>query len=449
KSWSDRLVRLVPYVFIAGLALALSWLIQLATGSVPGDASGRAACGLGGAIIIYALLAWRLDINLFSFHAFYRNRLTRCYLGGARAALEKDAARRPHPFTGFDPDDDVALKTLIDPATGKVQRPFHILNTTLNSSAGKDLAWQQRKAASFFFSPLYCGYRLPPSTVLENRGGFVATERYMRAGVMALGPSRDTGPMLGSVMAVSGAAASPNWGFHTSAPVAFLLTLFNVRLGRWCPNTGRTPVPRGQAPQFGGWLLLRELFGLTDSTSRWLYLSDGGHFDNLGIYELVRRRTSLILAMDCGQDVDTACDDLADTLRKCYTDFGVRIVLEVDALKKTARTDGRVACSEKHFVAGTIEYPTLADPEGVAGAFTGTLILVKPTLTEAVVREAPDLRNYAIANPEFPQQTTADQWFDEAQFESYRKLGYMIGRELLGAYFKAGSGQSTLAEMLA
>ena len=40
--------------------------------------------------------------------------------------------------------------------------------------------------------------------------------------------------------------------------------------------------------------------------------------------------------------------------------------------------------------------------------------------------------------PSFPQQSTLDQWFDEAQFESYRKLGYLIGRQLLKTTFNDG-----------
>ncbi len=422
---------------------SLKRIATITAAQMSGVPAGHVAGAFIGLLFIFMILMWRLDINLFSFHNFYRNRLTRCYLGAARAALAGENARKPHPFTGFDPQDDLPLHHLrsasdkgSSPAPDHraiVQRPYHILNTALNMSSGSNLAWQQRKAASFFFSPLYCGFELPAvAATASGYGGFVRTDRYMRGGDRALGPAQDTGPMLGSVVAVSGAAASPNWGFHTSPAVAFMLTLFNVRLGRWYPNPAYVPVPGRQSPLFGARWLLAELFGHTNASSPYIYLSDGGHFDNLGIYELVRRRVQLIVVCDCGQDVGMAFDDLADTIRKCYTDFGARIVIDVRPIEKTTSSSGH-PFSEDSVVTGTIEYagpPSSGDGVGTPQR-TGKLILVKPALTVEAFRDAPDVRNYALANKEFPQQTTADQWFDEAQFESYRKLGYLIGKRLI------------------
>jgi hypothetical protein len=309
---------------------------------------------------------------------------------------------------------------------GTVQRPYHILNTALNMSAGENLAWQQRKAGAFFFTPRHCGFQLPASGDPDDVfGGFVPTRDYMHS-ASAFGPTRDEGPMLGSVVAVSGAAASPNWGFHTSTAVAFLLTLFNVRLGRWCPNTARRKVEPYQSPTFGGGLLLQELFGMTDAQSKYVYLSDGGHFDNLGIYELVRRRCSVIVVGDCGQDIPMRFDDLADTLRKCYTDFGACIDLDVGPAARLTDKGMERFCKES-VLQGTIRYPTVGNAPG----FTGRIFLVKPTLRDNIYGQAPDVRNYALANDDFPQQSTVDQFFDEAQFESYRRLGYLIGSELV------------------
>jgi hypothetical protein len=422
-TWVERLLPLAPYVFILGLVLALAAAIH------PGLTSASVApVAFIVFLALYLVLSRRLDINLFSLHGFYRNRLTRCYLGGARMSLVGGDRRRPHPFTGFDPADDMGLQDL--PA-----RPYHIVNTTLNISAGKNLAWQQRKAASFFFSPLYCGFEFPEPESPDTTGGFMKAVDYMR-NRRALGSAWSRGAMLGSAMAVSGAALSPNGGFHTSRPVAFLLTLFNLRLGRWCPNPAQFPVPKRQAPKWGGWVLLRELLALTDSESPYVYLSDGGHFDNLGVYELVRRRTSLIIAMDCGEDAEGRFDDLADTIRKCYIDFGARITLDVGPLSKAppeVHLDSKqplgplAALGKEHAVKGIIEYPALPG----AGAFNGILILVKPTLTAQLFKQAPDLLNYSLSNPRFPQQSTTNQWFNEAQFESYRKLGYLVGDRLL------------------
>jgi hypothetical protein len=380
-----------------------------------------------GALAAWVLLASRVDVNLFSLHNFYRNRLTRCYLGASRMA--PPSVRKPHPFTGFDSADDIPLEGLAKrtSANGEVftQRPYHILNTALNLSSGENLAWQQRKAGSFFFSPLYCGFELPQTSDSKlPTKGFVSTADYMRHQRKA-GTTGDCGPMLGTVVAISGAAASPTWGFHTDPGVAFLLTLFNVRLGRWCPNPlNKSFTPA--SPLFGGARYINELFGEANSKSDYVYLSDGGHFDNLGIYELVRRRTSVILTCDCGADAPLRFDDLADTIRKCSSDFGVDIVIDVDPLRLIAG-DSRPSCSASHIALGTIRYP---EANG-SPAFEGKLVLVKPTLTRGIFQRASDLINYALTEPLFPQQTTLDQWFDEAQFESYRKLGYLIGSDFL------------------
>ncbi len=410
-TWAERLLPAAPFVFIVGLGLALSAAMH------PGLTSPAIApVAFVVFLAAHLLLSWRLDVNLFSLHAFYRNRLTRCYLGAARMNLDGERARKPHPFTGFDPRDDVQLAEL------RRQRPYHLLNTTLNISTGKNLAWQQRKAASFFFSPLYCGFQFFDPDGPAETCGFADTADYMRDD-RAAGASSGVGAMLGSAMAVSGAAVSPNWGYHTSRPVAFLLTLFNLRLGRWCPNPGHVPMPRRQSPALGGWVLLRELLALADAESPYIYLSDGGHFDNLGIYELVRRRASLIVAVDCGEDEASRFDDLGDAVRKCAVDFGAQIELDVDPLKPA---DLALALSERSLVEGRIRYPAAPG----AAPLEGRLVLVKPVLTSAIVKQAPDVRNYRLVHTLFPQQSTADQWFDEAQFESYRKLGYLIGRDL-------------------
>lgn len=510
-TWTERALSIAPYVFIFGLTVALSWATYAFTqASMPaaGDTPARAApyahqhceenlpacqpgtdshadkrCEkratpclaetlervshimgssdanpvmlllLSGSAALWLALAWRVDINLFSFHNFYRNRLTRCYLGGAR--MDAQPPRRPHPFTGFDADDDLSLHALADvDGDGRVCRPFHLLNTALNMSTGNELAWQQRKAGSFFFSPLHCGYALPATA--EHRhlaGGFAPTAHYMwtaqalaarearAAAAQSSAPATpegnkaapvNGGAMLGSVMAVSGAAASPNWGFHTAPGVAFVLTMFNIRLGRWCPNPGHPHMPKRPSPLMGGWQLLNELFGATSASAKYVYLSDGGHFDNLGVYELVRRRVSTIVVCDCGQDANMQFDDLADTIRKCYTDFGVDIDIDVEALTGVGDADA-LKLSKLHCAKGKVHFPPLADG---TPAFSGELWLVKPGLSAAICATAPDLRNYALANPEFPQQSTADQWFDEAQFESYRKLGYLVGMSVFENFDK-------------
>lgn len=364
-----------------------------------------------------AFMSARVDINLFSLYHFYRNRLVRCYLGASRTPdIDPKHARHPHPFTGFDAKDDLNITQLAG------QRPYHLINTALNMVSGENLAWQQRKAAAFCMTPRYAGFVLPPcSATASNANGFRPSSDFLYAGYGGL--------WLGSSMAISGAAASPNMGYHSSPSVAFLLTVFNVRLGHWVGNPLHPKSWRRSGPWFGGWYLLSELFGMTNGKTRYVYLSDGGHFENLGIYELVRRRCRYIVASDASQDGACSFEDIGNAIRKCYTDFGVRIEIDVESM----RADENTRRSPRCFTLGMIHYPD---------GMTGTLIYLKPGLTE---KTPADVLNYALQNKEFPHESTADQWFNEAQFESYRKLGYSLGMRLFGtqqAITSARNGRS-------
>jgi hypothetical protein len=373
------------------------------------------------------LLAWRVNINEFSMHRYYRNRLTRCYLGAC------NPGRRPHPFTGFDDGDDVPLAVITeDSKKAGSSYPFPIINTALNLVRGEELAWQERKAASFALTPLYCGFWLPadwgdresdsaisrstsagPDT--SGRGGFRPSDQY------------GGGVSLGTAMAISGAAASPNMGYHSTPALTFLMTTFNVRLGWWLgnPMSGAWKKP---GPTFALEALLAELFGYTSASAKYVYLSDGGHFENLGIYELVRRRCRLIIASDAGADGDLSLDDLGNAIRKCRIDLATSIEFPVGALRKIQKRDKRKH-SNVHVAVGTIAYPN---------AEAGTLLYIKSSLTGD---EPADVLQYQADHPDFPHQSTADQWFDESQFESYRALGYHIGAEILAPASQDGLGR--------
>jgi len=215
----ERLAVFGPYVFIAGLLLLLSAAAERILRSAAPHGS---LVLLAVHLVILAtclLLAWRVDINEFSLHAFYRNRLARCYLGAS------NIPRHPNSFTGFDEaDSDVAMSELL-PEKG-YNGPFPIFGTALNLTFGEDLAWQERKAASFAFTPLYSGYDVPWTAargVTNLRfNGFVKTESYAYP---------KPGVHINTAAAISGAAISPNMGYHTSPVTAFLMTLFSVRLG--------------------------------------------------------------------------------------------------------------------------------------------------------------------------------------------------------------------------
>ena len=425
--WLNLAAEIAPYLFVVGLLLALSFgihvgLIELVDPDPFGPLGTDEQLAISGPsflhyamvlnriresqpwipvpvlIALTLLLAWRLDINLFSFHMFYRNRLVRCYLGASNP--QRDA----HPFTGLDPDDNVKLTDL-------QPRPLHILNTAINLTKVNNLAWQERKAASFILTRRYCGYRLPPSGPNDPGVlGYQSTADYLSpAGWLSLGQA----------MTISGAAVSPNQGYHSSKAVAFLLAIFNVRLGWWMQNPAKPKAWATPGPGFGLKYLLSEVFGLADENTDFVYLSDGGHFENLGIYELVRRQCRFIIAVDAGMDSKFNFEDLGNAVRKCQVDFGVRIDLDPQAIRPVPAT-GK---SLYHCAIGRIHYEG-ADPN----AISGFLLYIKPSLTG---EEPADVMQYALAHPDFPHQSTADQWFDESQFEAYRKLGYHIATTVL------------------
>lgn len=429
-----------PYVFILGLLLIISYSIQwMIMDNLTYDAciNGKSIleCQLEEmtkfdkkafewiaiAFSIALILAWRVNINLFSLHHFYRNRLVRAYLGAT------NNERHPHPFTGFDEADDFPIKDL-------KQRPYHIINTALNFTNGKKLGYQDRKSSSFIFSPLYCGF----SEIDDQNKSIYHYVNSSEYGTNTHGDHKD-GFLLGSAVAISGAAANTMMGYHSSPALAFLLAVFNVRLGRWCANTKITTNhfydPKQSDPWFGYYYLLSELFGYANTNQDFVQLSDGGHFENTGLYELVRRGCKHIVVCDAGADPDYSFEDLANAIRKCRTDFGVEIDINVDDLRLY---DKEKRLSKLHYALGEINYGNYLLQLGGLKDATGTLIVLKPSLTES--EEFPlstDVRHYAATNQDFPQQTTADQWFDDAQFESYRKLG----NHVVEALFKGLSAE--------
>jgi hypothetical protein len=300
-------------------------------------------------------------------------------------------------------------------------RLFHVLNMALNVVAGKRLAWQQRKAQSFTATALHCGsYPLGYRSSLYYGGGHAAASPFK------------SGPMtLGTAVAISGAAANPNWGYHSSPFVAFLMTLLNVRLGVWLGNPGtpgskgigkrhRLPAFGNSAPLFAWRPLLSDAFALTDDTHPYVSLSDGGHFDNLGLYEMVLRRCHLIVLSDAGQDSRFTFEDLGNAIRKIRIDLGVPILFE-GRIPICPRGVEPPLRATPYCAVGTIKYSAV-DP----GGQDGTLIYIKPTFYGG---EPTDVYNYGQQSPAFPHESTADQFFTEAQFESYRHLGeYIVTR---------------------
>lgn len=400
----DLLVTAAALIFAVTLFALLGFAADSLAGSEP-----VAALAL---LITAGLLAWglgrRVNINRFSMHAVYRMRLVRAFLGSARPA------RRPDRFTGIDPHDNSRMADLWPQEGGRAL--FPVVNTTLNLTQVRNNAWSERKGESFTITPTACGAaylhrREDEHAGISPRGAYAQTAAYA-------GHERETGEddpqrgiTLGTAMTISGAAASPNMGYSSSAGAAFLMTLFNVRLGAWLPNPAiaNTRELARAKPANAVLMLTRELLGRANDQSRAVYLSDGGHFEVLGLYEMVRRRCRHIFVIDADADPDAGFCELGNAVRK------IRIDMDIDIAFDPAVAIGSRKHPLKpfHCVAyGKIFYPDTPEP--------GELIYLKPADLPSMPM---DVRAYSNANPDFPHQSTLEQFFEESQFESYRQLG--------------------------
>jgi Patatin-like phospholipase len=364
-----------------------------------------------GVLLSLALLGLRasrfVNVNRFSLHGMYRNRLVRAYLGASNCNSAGQETRIADPFTGFALTDNFPLHKLCEPGADsqlKACAPLSIINTTLNLVKGEKLAWQQRKAASFSMTPLFCG---------NWSTGYRTSEKYG-------GPD---GITVGTAMTISGAAANPNMGYCSSPVLGFLMAMFNLRLGAWLGNTNdhgdktyEHPGPRQALLS-----LLAEMFGMTNSCSHYVNLSDGGHFDNLGLYEAVLRRCRYVLVSDAGRDKDFTFEDLGNSIRKIRIDFGINIQFDTIRILDNSSTEHGVCCA-----LARIRY---SDVDGTSADDDGLLVYIKPTL-RGVAQMPYDVYSYSKFSREFPHESTADQWFNESQFESYRALGWQIGNQL-------------------
>ena len=364
------------------------------------------------------IMACFVNVNKFSLHGAYRDRLVRAYLGASNRRREQTT------FTGFDDSDNLELHQLAG------QRPLHVINATVNLVGGDNLAWQNRKAASFTMSPLHCG-----SWAV---GGYRASKDYCYS------RSSDRALRLGTAMAISGAAANPNMGYFSSPVVTFLMSLFNIRLGWWLGNTGapgsswdwlsRQFFYQKIGPSIAVLPLINETFGRTDEHKRFLMVTDGGHFENLALYEMVLRRCRLIVLSDGAADADFKFGEIANAIQKCKVDLGVDIQF-LGSLNIRARgTEEGTEVKRSRFAIAQITYPEKKDGEHRIG----WLLYTRPTYYGK--KEPRDVQYYADANDRFPHQSTGDQMYDEKQFEAYRGLGYLTMKEIRGIFDATSKG---------
>ena len=354
--------------------------------------------GLAAALFVYAFTT--IDLNYTSLHRFYRDRLSKAYL-----------VRRPEGDSNvddvaFDEKTDRLLLSHLSP-----HAPYHLINATINIDDPDEAYKKGRRATAFLFSKAYIG---------SETTGYLST------------PSMETLSRqvnLGTAMAISGAAVAPASGKSTSMPLRFLMAMLDLRLNYWLPNPKHADRARFRL-RAGIWTLFREMFGGLTANQPTVNLSDGGHFENLGIYELVRRRCRLIIASDAECDPKYEFGGLADAIRMVLIDFGTQI--EMDGLDAIRRGD-------KHHAIGKIRYrdgqegrliylkASMRGDSTLDAALPPGAYMTSPYRTDNAGYDVnPYIARYRAAHPDFPQETTADQFFDEEQFECYRALGYEV-----------------------
>ena len=350
-------------------------------------------------MLLVLLVGIFIDPSAYGLHAFYRERISRAYAGACNLLEGQQAGdnRATDPRVG----DDRRVATL-------VSRPLQLICCAANDLSGDPVETLSRGSRSAVIS----------------KHGFSVGRYWAPVGALPLG----------SAITASAAAFNSNMGgisMEVGPAVAFLMTALNLRLGLWLRHPMAAEALRRRWP---GLLLYREMIGLTSASGavtdkavpalmRDIHLSDGGHFENLALYELIRRHCRYVLVSDCGADPTVAFDDVGNALRRVREDFGVEISLDVSPLRP--RADG---LSTQHVAVGTIHYsPT----------DKGIIVYVRPALTGD---EPPDVLQYKTRNPAFPHESTGDQFYDEAQWESYRRLGLHTAQ--LAFAFVPPSGES-------
>ena len=359
--------------------------------------------------IVLFLFASRLTPNANSLHQLYRDRLGQAFL-----CIDVSSAPPPPDGTCKGYGDTGKISNL-DPTFA----PYHLINSAVNLEGSRYLNQRGRNADFFLFSPLFVG---------SAATGYMPTLAYEK-----VCPKLD----LASAIAISGAAISSNMGAQSIRPLAPTLALLNARLGYWIENPRYLLTADGKTTNtkpsnaFDCLYLFREMFGRLSEKSKKIYLTDGGHIENLGVYELLRRRCKLIIVVDAEADPDMTFGALIAVQRYARIDLGVRITLPWEAIQKMSLSQmgdnfgKNPAAAGPHVVLGTIDYGSYEE---------GLILYVKSSLSGD---ETDYVRDYARRSPTFPHETTGDQFFSEEQFEVYRALGFHIMQRAL-------SGEDTI-----
>jgi hypothetical protein len=425
--------------------------------------------------ITLLVLTWFLGrsvpfVNLSSLTQFYSARLSRTYIGASNELRQRRGATTTEEIPG----DDLEMSEYTPQQHGG---PLHLINVTLNETVGgrSQVEDRDRKGLAMAIGPagLSVGVRHHAAwkdgsqmteidPIVAGEPGSASTQGYHVWSSIPppIAPKRLS---LSQWTSISGAAVATGMGAKTSLGLSLLLGIGNVRLGYWWDSKADPERQGGVQPKPSGRLLrllskalpvqsslMQELLAQFHGPHRkYWYLTDGGHFENTACYELLRRRVPLIIVCDDGADPNYGFEDLANLVRKARLDFNTDIKFMIgadnvaghfqDLVPKTPHGDSGhaerqpkidlgIRVSASHLLLARVDYP---DGEQLGPGFSSKdgkahslLVIMKPTLTGD---EALDVLQYAATHPTFPQEPTADQFFDEAQWESYRRLGEHIG----------------------
>lgn len=460
----NAMVTMVAVAAWATLLIALSWLAQAISHGFQPMTVGTAGDWLPTLIGLATLATFTLMfghtwtfLNRSAHSALYAARLTRAYLGASNP--ERFEAGTPSSVTEPLIDDDSSIPAYTQGLLAN-GGPLHLINVTINETSSTDgkTVLRDRKGIGMAVGPFglsagaqHHAVHLQTVDAAAAKPEWIANLSPLRqtpeAYSMFASPCDPLAPIepermsLGQWIGISGAAFSTGLGSNTALGMSLLFAFANIRLGYWW-DSGRKM--KRKLDLNGLFNLLLPVQGhLVDEITasfrgperRHWYLSDGGHFENMAAYELIRRRLPLIVIIDAEADPDYRFEGLANLVRKARMDFGATIeVLDdrgLDTLLNKSirplfgtldelRPQAPDKFSKTRAVLAEVRYDD--DP-----ACRSLIIYIKPTMTAG---DPTDVREYHARNDSFPQQTTADQFFDEAQWESYRKLGEVIGSQV-------------------
>jgi hypothetical protein len=387
----------------------------------------------------FAVLYLIADLTSWSLHPFYKRRLCTAFaLKRVRTdILTSDERGRVETLPGDGSTAGIAMERDYDELvrlseTAVEDRPWPTLLVCAAANISDAGATPPgRKVTSFTFSPYAVGGPLVGAVETKRlEGAFDGPEKiktltkWVRATRRFLPflreePRRRVSDFsLPAAVATSGAAISPSMGKLTRRPFTFLLALANIRLGVWVPNP-RWVASMGDEPNVTAFgrprpsYLFKELFGRNRIGDRYLYVTDGGHYENLGLVELLRRGCREIYCFDASGG--EGFGSLGDAVALARSELGVDIEIDPRSLFPDKDTDE----AKKSAICVEFRYP--ADP---TGELPCKLIYARNVLTPA----SPwDVRAYHQAEPSFPHNSTADQLYTDQKFEGYRVLGERAG----------------------